>query len=166
MKDLLGMVRNVIRVPQEDMDDYDDEGYYEEDRRYTEYRQPAYDPYDERNRRVNAIAERNKVVDMPSDLNDMKVAVHKPAKYNDARVICDKLKAFAPVVVNLEKLDRDEAQRVVDFIMGACYTMDGHVDEIKEDVFLVAPSMINIEKEFDSDTAIKANSFFSKFTLK
>jgi cell division inhibitor SepF len=105
----------------------------------------------------------SKVVPMPTIDKNLKVVYISPREYDDARVVCDRLKAFAPVVVKLDLLEQNEAQRVIDFIMGACYTLDGHVQEIKEDVFLVAPSMVNIEKVLGDVSTVKSGSFFSKF---
>lgn len=169
VRDIFGsFVNKVMGVGPNEYDDYDeDERYYEEEKeeRHAEYKRQLLEREEPRVKKPTITALPNsKVVTLQNDMTDYKVVVFSPNRYDDARVVCDNLKAFSPVIVKLDKLSKDEAQRVVDFVMGACYTMDGHVQEIKDDVFLVAPSMIPIEHEEEEPSTLKGASFlFKKF---
>ena len=55
----------------------------------------------------------------------MEVCVIKPASMEDTREIADTLLAGCTVVLNLEGIDVDIAQRIIDFCCGACYCMSG-----------------------------------------
>lgn len=171
MSSFLGAIRSAMGFQTDDGYEYEDDYEYEDERGsyftgVSDIRSSNVDYYEDRAKHSHSSA--SKVVNMPKDRNaDMKVVVLTPVVYDDARTVCDHLKAWSPVIVKLDRLDKEEAQRVVDFIMGACYTMDGHVQEIKDDVFLVAPSMIGIEKAYDDeDEKTSKTSFFSKFSVR
>ena len=57
------------------------------------------------------------------------------------------LKAARPVVMNMEKTDADEAQRIVDFIQGVMYALDGRIDQVSENIYLCAPNNMSVSRE-------------------
>ena len=69
---------------------------------------------------------RGKVVNIHTS-SQLKVVVIQLTSFEDARDIADHLKAKKPVVINLEKLDKDVSRRVVDFLSGAVYGVDGNI---------------------------------------
>lgn len=79
--------------------------------------------------------------DIPSD---MKMVVFHPVAYDDAQSIADNLKSGKPIIVNMEELDGETAQRVLDFLLGAVYALDGTVSKISRGIFLVAPRNCNV----------------------
>ena len=70
-----------------------------------------------------------------------------PKSYSDAEKIGDHLKAMRPVVMNMEKTDADEAQRIVDFVQGIMYALDGRIDQISESIYLCAPNNMSVSRE-------------------
>lgn len=52
-----------------------------------------------------------------------------------------------PVVMNMEKTDADEAQRIVDFVQGIMYALDGRIDQISENIYLCAPNNMSVSRE-------------------
>ena len=52
-----------------------------------------------------------------------------------------------PVVMNMEKTDADEAQRIVDFVQGIMYALDGRIDQISESIYLCAPNNMSVSRE-------------------
>lgn len=75
------------------------------------------------------------------------MVVVAPKSYNDAEKIGDHLKAMRPVVMNMEKTDADEAQRIVDFVQGIMYALDGRIDQISESIYLCAPNNMSVSRE-------------------
>lgn len=75
------------------------------------------------------------------------MVVVSPKNYNDAEKIGDHLKAMRPVVMNMEKTDADEAQRIVDFVQGIMYALDGRIDQISENIYLCAPNNMSVSRE-------------------
>lgn len=128
---------------------YDEEYYTEEQEQpELEYEEPVLDRLGSRNR--------NRVVKLhETSAQQMKVVVMQPEGFEEARDITNHLKAKKPVVVNLECIDKNVARRVVDFLSGAVYAVDGDIQKISNGIFLVAPKNIGIL----SDEATEAQGF-------
>jgi cell division inhibitor SepF len=95
-----------------------------------------------------------KVVSMPvsggSTLN-----VLYPESFDEARTICQFLRLNQAVIVNLENMNRDSAQRIVDFISGAVYSLDGGIKKISAGIFVVTPSTFVVEENSNSEDVKK-----------
>jgi len=81
-----------------------------------------------------------------------RVVVSEPTSFDDSQGIADHLKARRQVIVNMESTDKEVAQRILDFISGACYALDGRVQKIGEGVFLFAPYNVDITSEIKSSS--------------
>lgn len=75
---------------------------------------------------------------------NMEVCVIKPASMEDTREIADTLLAGCTVVLNLEGIDVDIAQRIIDFCCGACYCMNGSLQKVSSYIFILTPSSVEI----------------------
>jgi cell division inhibitor SepF len=75
------------------------------------------------------------------------IVVLQPRTFDDARGAAEYLKGRRPIVVNLRDADREVAQRIVDFLCGVDYAVDGHLQRIAEEIFLFTPSNIVITSE-------------------
>ena len=95
-----------------------------------------------------------KVVPMPvhggSTLN-----VLYPESFDEARNICQFLRLNQAVIVNLENMSRDSAQRIVDFISGPVYSLDGGIKKISAGIFVVTPSSFVVEENSSGDDVKK-----------
>lgn len=83
------------------------------------------------------------------------VSVYQPKRYDDVTEIADSLRARHHVVVNLVGADRTLQQRVVDFLSGVVYTMDGKMQRLAESIYLFVPSNVHINSK-DVEHAIGA----------
>lgn len=88
-------------------------------------------------------SQQNKVVNIRSN-NQFKVVIMQPETFDDARDVCDHLKNKKPIVVNLENLSKETAQRVVDFLSGSVYGVDGDIQKISASIFMIAPNNVDI----------------------
>ena len=86
----------------------------------------------------------------PEDMADMKMVVYHPVSYDDAQQIADNLKGHRPIIVNMEELDGATAQRVLDFLLGAVYALDGTISKISRGIFLVAPQNCDVQDNNDA----------------
>ncbi len=68
-----------------------------------------------------------------------KMIVYHPVSYEDTQSIIDNLRNRKPVIVNMEELEVDTAQRILDFLSGAVYALDGTMCKISRNIFVVAP---------------------------
>lgn len=76
--------------------------------------------------------------------SQMKVIVLNPEKYDDAQEICDHVKSKKPVVINLELMNPEMARRIIDFLSGAAYALDGHIQKVANNIFIIAPPNVDI----------------------
>lgn len=78
----------------------------------------------------------------------MEVSVIKPTTMEDARMIADTLLANCTVVLNLEGLNVELAQRIVDFASGASYSIGGSLQKISSYIFLLTPANVDITGDY------------------
>ena len=96
-------------------------------------RKPMSRPGQGRNKRLN---------------NGMEVCVIKPTSVDDSREIADTLLSNRTVVLNMEGLDGDIAQRVIDFTSGATYAINGNLQKISHYIFIITPPSVDISGDF------------------
>ena len=87
------------------------------------------------------------------------VKVIKPQEFNEAQIVADFLKEGKTIVVNLEGIEISQAQRIIDFIGGASFAVDGSLKAISNNIFIVAP--VNIEVSGDLRDEIISDSMLS-----
>ena len=115
--------------------DYEDEAYEENEE------------FEEENEEVRSIfGRKNKVVSMNQG-NAIKMVISQPTTFEQSDEICSFLKEKKSVIVNLEYVNKDVARRIVDFISGGVYALDGYIQKVSNSIFLVAPSNYEITNE-------------------
>lgn len=85
----------------------------------------------------------------------MQVVIVKPENYEDAQEICDQVKNKKPVVVNLENAEFPIAQRIMDFLSGTCYSLDGTIQRVANNIFVIAPENVDISGDFKEELKTK-----------
>jgi cell division inhibitor SepF len=75
----------------------------------------------------------------------------QPENFEDARDVCEHLKSKKPTIINLEDIGKDVAQRIVDFLSGSVYALDGDIQKISAGIFIIAPSNVDIMGEFKDE---------------
>ncbi len=79
-----------------------------------------------------------------SSSGNMEVCVVKPGSVDDSREITETLLGGRTVILNLEGMDLDVAQRIIDFISGATFAINGNLQKISNYIFLVTPTNVDI----------------------
>ena len=80
----------------------------------------------------------------------MEVNVIRPSSMEDTRDIADTLLENCTVVLNLEGLDVDIAQRVIDFTCGVCYSLSGNLQKVSSYIFILTPENVELSGDFQS----------------
>ena len=80
--------------------------------------------------------------------NPKEVTMIKPASVEDARLVVDQLLADKVVVLNMEGIPTELAQRIIDFTSGATYSMDGKLQKISNYIFIAASSVYELSGDF------------------
>ena len=153
MMDFIEKIKGYLRVDgNDDESGYDDvndtEDYYDDDNTEIkntskvveeEEEEPARPRVASRNTRVN------KVIPIRKDLE---VTMFRPTSVEESRLVVDSLKEGKAVVLNLDDVRTAIAQRIVDFICGAAYDMEGNLQSISDSIFIVTPPNIGLSGEF------------------
>ena len=74
----------------------------------------------------------------------MRVIVIEPKSFDDAQEVANCLREKRPVVINFDKTDAEVAKRIIDFISGTTYALNGEIKKVGRGVFLCAPNNVNV----------------------
>lgn len=135
---LMNKVWDLFGMDSADQEEYEDENVYE------------YEDEDEEIVEDKKLFGRknNKVVAMPQAQSQaIKMIISQPTSFEQSDEICSFLKEKKSVIVNLEYVNKDVARRIVDFISGGVYALDGYIQKVSNSIFLVAPSNYEITNE-------------------
>ncbi len=86
----------------------------------------------------------NKVVDLGSSGNQMKVVLVSPENFEAAAEIADQLREKRPVLMNLEKTQKDVARRLIDFLSGVAYALEGKIKRVASNTYIITPYNVDI----------------------
>lgn len=78
------------------------------------------------------------------------VVLFHPASFNDCTKAADDLRDKKGIIVNLENVDRALSRRVVDFLTGCAYALDGKVNKIAQSTYLFSPHSMNVVGDLDT----------------
>lgn len=78
----------------------------------------------------------------------LEVSIMKPTRFDDSQDICDMLVSERATVVNLEGIDLALAQRIMDFISGAVYSLNGKIHQISNLIFIISPESVDISGDY------------------
>ncbi|MFQ9515432.1 MAG: cell division protein SepF [Eubacterium sp.] len=114
--------------------------------------------------RTSRTTRNSKVVPMRS--SDMEVCVIKPTYYESTRDIIDTLLEGKSVVLNLEGMKLDLAQRIVDSVSGGCYAIHGNLQKISGYIYLVTPSSVDITGDFQDLVSNETSDFSGSYSRR
>ena len=146
---LLSKLMDTMRLNDDDDDDYfGPEDDYEMDRPKKGLFGGAREEdeyYDDDDPKPKFFNRSPKVVPMK---RAMEVSMIKPTSIEDAREICDYLLAGKAVVLNMEGIHTEVAQRIIDFTSGATYSMNGNLQKISNYIFIATPESVELSGDF------------------
>lgn len=116
----------------------DDEYDYSDDEQYEEEQASKG-----KGQKSQGVQKQN-VVHLQSVTNSAKVVLVEPRVYAEAQEIADHLKNRRSVVVNLQRIERDAAKRIVDFLSGTVYAIGGDIQKVGSDIFLCTPDNVEV----------------------
>ena len=156
---IFSKLMDTMRLTEPDDDDfYDDEEEFEEEEpaprkklfgRSADREEEVEDePQEQPKARflpARSSANNNKVVSMK---RQMEVSLVKPSSMEDTREICDLLLSGKAVVLNMEGMRMEMAQRIIDFTCGATYSMNGNLQKISNYIFIATPASVELSGDF------------------
>lgn len=85
------------------------------------------------------------IISMTPNASTSEMIISEPKSFDEAATIVESLRAIKSVIINLiNMIDKDQAQRLVDFVAGATYAIDGHQQKIGDGIFIFTPRNILI----------------------
>lgn len=153
---------DVMRLNPDDEDDFDNDDYdYEEEeeisRRSSRREKRKPEPVAERTvpmAKEKAMKQSNKITPISKgsrkQVLGMEVCVIKPTTIEDEIEITDTLLNGRTVVINMEGLNVEIAQRIIDFTSGSTYAMHGNLQKISNYIFLATPSGVDISGDIQN----------------
>jgi cell division inhibitor SepF len=102
-------------------------------------------PFAERHSAIqqNSTKKTGRMLNLNANIS-MRMVVVSPSNFNETQHICDQLKERKPVILNLESLDKEVARKIFDFMLGAAYALDGSMMKISPNIFVFAPSNVDV----------------------
>lgn len=139
----------------------EDEDYEEEE----EVEQENYDDQDKTVKRVQRTPDLSRVRKTAAlrSVSSPQTRVHifEPRNFNDAEQIANKFKADIPVILNLQQSDPELSKRLIDFVSGLTYGLNGGMQRVAEKVFLLTPSTVEVSAE--EKRRLQEKGFFNQF---
>ena len=151
----MGAVDKLLNVMKlSDMEDeYDGEDYYDDDEPVENikkapviHREDTYEDEKPAKKVSQKVTPIRSVKRAPGP--GMEVCVIKPTSVDDAREITETLLNNQTVVLNLENLDVEIAQRIIDFASGSTYAISGNLQKISNYIFIITPACVDISGDF------------------
>ncbi|ALV20794.1 MAG: cell division protein SepF [Carnobacterium sp.] len=92
-------------------------------------------------------AKSNKVVSISQQPTPQqaKITIFEPRVYSEVQEIADVLLNNQSVVLNFVRMDENQAKRIVDFLTGTVYALDGDIQRIGDEIFLCTPHNVAID---------------------
>ena len=161
----MGVFDKFLDIMKLNDDDYDDDFYDEEDEYFDDEefdekparrslfgkkntKEESFDDFDMEEEKKFQPASSSKVTPMRHPASrkggNMEVCVVKPSSVDDSREITETLLSGRTVILNLEGMDLELAQRIIDFISGATFAINGNLQKISNYIFLVTPTNVDI----------------------
>ncbi|PYZ93226.1 cell division protein SepF [Salipaludibacillus keqinensis] len=88
--------------------------------------------------------EKANIVSLSSVQNQAKVILLEPHSYDEVQEIANQLKNRKAVVINLQRISRDQAKRIVDFLSGTVYAIGGDIQKLGSNIFLCTPDNVDV----------------------
>ena len=82
--------------------------------------------------------------------NKQEVVLFRPSSFNDTSKAADDLRNRKAVIVNMENVDKAMARRVVDFLSGCVYALDGTVKKIAQSAYLFCPHNMDVVGDLEN----------------
>lgn len=124
-------------------DDYDEDEYTEDDEYYGD------DESEEEEPEPKAAPAQNYGARMSSDNGKLEMKLVKPERYDSttAQKIADHLLNNRTVVLNLESTSKEAAKRLIDFLSGVVYSVDGNISRVSANTVVIVPNNVNVTGE-------------------
>lgn len=91
----------------------------------------------------------SKIIPMNTAISSSKMVITQPTCYEDVQEIGDYLKNKKSVIINLENVNKENANRILDFLSGATFMAEGSIQRVSNLIYLMAPRNVEIQNDVE-----------------
>lgn len=137
-----------------------EEPEYEEAEEYENEEQPVEEIYEkpfsrrsfsdiDRTSAYSSRSMQSKVIPMNTAISSSKMVITQPTCYEDVQEIGEYLKAKKSVIINLENVGKEDARRILDFLSGATFMIEGTIQKVSNLIYLITPKNVEIQNDLE-----------------
>ncbi len=140
-----------------DEEEYEMEEEYEAIEESTSYKRPARAGYFSKNESkkdyedeaVSKARLQTKILPMTSTVTTSKVVITQPEAYEDVEEIGEYIRQRKSVIVNLESINKEDGKRILDFLSGASFALEGNIQKVSNLIYLMTPKAVEIQNDIE-----------------
>lgn len=144
----MNKIEKIMGLKDPEFDEEFDDELEEEQEDEKEEGRIAVEPFVNNNKKPNKIVSINTA-------SSSKVVISRPKSYEESQVIVDNLKSRKIIIVNLSNVENKEGQRILDFLIGAIYALEGNLQSVDDSVFILTPSNVEVSNELKNELSSK-----------
>ena len=170
MAAIINKFMDMFGIGNQDEEEYDEETNYAENQEIEEEEEFYTKPKSRSRRSFSDIERENpyggrsidtKVIPMNTSVSSSKMVITQPTCYEDVEEIGAYLKNKKSVIINLENVGKEDARRVLDFLSGAAFMIEGTIQRVSNLIYLMAPKSVEIQNDIDKSQYGKQKASFS-----
>ena len=170
--DMIGMGNKDDEYYDEEAYDNDAEGQYEDDEEEEYNRKNQYNKSKksfndiERDSQYSSRNMQSKVIPMNASMSSSKMVITQPTCYDEVEGIGDYLKTKKSIIINLENVSKEDARRILDFLSGATFMVEGTIQRVSNLIYLITPKNVEIQNDLETSQYKQQKMSFSWLTGK
>ncbi|SNX55272.1 cell division protein SepF [Thermoanaerobacterium sp. RBIITD] len=83
--------------------------------------------------------------------SQIRVIIMKPENFEQTQNILEEIKNKKPIIIDLQNMEKNDAQRLIDFLSGAIFALDGEIKKIANSIFLIVPENFDISGDIQDE---------------
>ncbi len=142
-------ISNFINMLKGNQDEYEDE-MLDEEMEYENDMEEEYTPsrkYSDASDMQYSSKSQSKIVPMNTAVSSSKMVITQPSCYEDVQEIGEYLKCKKAVIINLENVCKEDGQKILDFMSGATFMIEGTIQKVSNLIYLMTPKCVEIQND-------------------
>lgn len=158
MGGVMNKLMNAIGIGNEE-DEYEDIEYNNEeetlnDNEEENYYKSSYKPSRsfkdiERESQYSSRNLQSKVIPINAAVSSSKMVITQPTCYDEVEAIGEYLKGKKSIIINLENVGKEDARRILDFMSGAAFMVEGTIQKVSNLIYLITPKNVEIQNDLE-----------------
>ena len=147
-------INNFLNMLKGNKDEYEEDEEYDDeniDMIEEEYAPKArrFSAFDEENYTSRSTSSQSKIVPMNTAVSSSKMVITMPTCYEDVEEIGEYLRCKKAVIINLENVCKEDGQKILDFMSGATFMIEGTIQKVSNLIYLMTPKCVEIQNDVE-----------------